>query len=62
MYTSELYLHLSSVDLTQSVYKTSHVTLCFQGFNQITTMDTHIVGVGMRLALLLWECVYLAVA
>jgi hypothetical protein len=35
------------------MYKTPHVTLRFQGFNQITSMDTRIVGVGMQLALLL---------
>jgi hypothetical protein len=57
-YASELYRQLSQVDLTRSVYKTSHVTLRCQGFNQITFMDTRIVGVGMRLASLLWERVY----
>jgi hypothetical protein len=61
-YTSELYRQLSSVDLTRTVYKTPHVTLRFQGFNQIISMDTGIIGVGMRLASLLWERVYPAVA
>jgi hypothetical protein len=58
----ELYQQLSSVDLNQTVYKTPHVALHCQGFNQITSMDTHIVGVGMWLASLLWERVYPAVA
>jgi hypothetical protein len=62
MFTRELHRQLSSVDLTRSVYKTSHVTLRFQGFNEITSMDMHIIGVGMWLALLLWERVYPAVA
>jgi hypothetical protein len=58
MYTSELCWQLFQVDLTRAVYKTPHVTLRCQGFNHITSMDTRIVGVGMQLALLLWECVY----
>jgi hypothetical protein len=58
MCTSELCRQLSQVDLTRAIYKTPHVTLCCQGFNQITSMDTCIVGVGMQLALLLWERVY----
>jgi hypothetical protein len=63
MYTSA---SVSAAVLSRSdpdrIYKTSHVTLHFQGFNQITSMDTCIVGVGMRLASLLWEHVYPAVA
>jgi hypothetical protein len=58
MHTSELCRQLSQVDLTWAVYKTPHVTLRCQGFNQITSMDMRIVGVGMQLALLLWERVY----
>jgi hypothetical protein len=58
MYTSELYWQLSSVDLTRSVYITPHVTFRFQGFNQITSLDTLIVIVELRLASLLWERVY----
>jgi hypothetical protein len=61
-YTSELFRQLSSVDLTRIVYKTPHVTLRYLGFNQITSLDTLIVIVEMRLALLLWERVYPAVA
>jgi hypothetical protein len=40
----------------------SLVTLRFQRFNQITSLDTLIVIVEMLLASLLWERVYLAVA
>jgi hypothetical protein len=58
MYTSELCRQLSQVDLTRVVYKTPRVTLRCQGFNQITSMDKRIVGVGMQLTLLLWERVY----
>jgi hypothetical protein len=46
----------------RTVYKTPHITLRCQGFNQITSLDTRIVGVGMRLASLMWERVYPAVA
>jgi hypothetical protein len=48
--TSELYRQLSSVDLTQSVYKTPRVTFRFQCFNQITSLDTLIVIVELQLA------------
>jgi hypothetical protein len=58
MYTSELCMQLSQVDLTRAVYKTPRVTLRCQGFNQTTSMDTRIVGVGMQLALSLWDRVY----
>jgi hypothetical protein len=61
-YTSELYRHLSSVDPTRSVYITPHITFRFQGFNQITSLDTLIVIVELRLASLLWDRVYPAVA
>jgi hypothetical protein len=47
---------------TVRIYKTSHVTLRLPGFNQITSLDTLIVIVEMRLALLLWERFYPAVA
>jgi hypothetical protein len=53
---------MSSVDLTESVYKTPHVTFRVHGFNQIISMDTLIVIVEMRLASLLWERIYPAVA
>jgi hypothetical protein len=58
MYTSELCRQLSQVDRTRTVYKTPHVTLRFQCFNQITSLDTLIVIVELQLALLLWERVY----
>jgi hypothetical protein len=61
-YRSELYQQLSSVDLTRTVYITPHVTFRFQGFNQFTSLDTLIVIVEMRLASLLWDRVYPAVA
>jgi hypothetical protein len=57
-YTRELYRQLSQVDLTRTLYKTPHVTLRCQGFNQITSMDTLIVIVELQLASLLWERVY----
>jgi hypothetical protein len=57
-YTSELYRQLSQVDLTQSVYKTPRVTFRFQGFNQITSLNTLIVIVELQLASLLSERVY----
>jgi hypothetical protein len=47
-----------TVSEAQQQEQTPHVTLRCQGFNQLTSMDMHIVGVGMQLALLLWERVY----
>jgi hypothetical protein len=53
---------LSQVLANLRAYKTPRVTFHFQGFNQITSLDTVIVIVELQSASLLWERVYPATA